>query len=229
MHLRLEHKDKVSTDYEEEEHQAVDTVEEGDDGGDGDDEEEEDEEKIAKDDLKLLCLKQGWQNSDVEMVEGAAAGRGVQVELKAVIPEFQMKWTQELDVQHYHPHEAHLKAPQGGLVVPGGAESADTSELLIGRSTRALRRLRRLHRLPPHGLVGFRLSQQWRRWRQRAQWVCSQGHMYQRRWLRSSPYTRPRKARRNQQLLLSHHMDQRRDQRLRVADRGTAHWRLPWL
>lgn len=228
VHLRLEHKDKVSTKYEEDEdHHAVDTVEEGDDEGDGDDEEEDEEyeEEVRKDSVKLL--QQGWQNSDVEMEGEAAAAGGVQVELKGVIPEVQVKWTQEPDVQQYHHHGPHLKAPQDGRVALRGAESRDTSELHLGRSTRALGRLRRLHRLPPHGLVGFRLSQQWRRWRQRAQWLCSQGHMYQRRWLRSSPYSRPRRTRRNQQLLLGHHTDQRRDQRLHVADRGTACWRPP--
>ncbi|XP_075896619.1 sentrin-specific protease 3b [Nelusetta ayraudi] len=225
VHLRLEQKDKVSTEYEEEEeeeeeHHAVDTVEGGDDDGDGDDEEDEEdedeyEEEVGKDSVKLL--QQGWQNNDVEVEEGAVGA--VKVELKAVVPQFQVKWTQEPDVQQYHHHGVHLKAPQEGHVALGDAESGDTSELHLGRNTRVLRRLRRLHHRQPHGLVGFRLSQQWRRWRQRAQWVCSQGHLYQRRWLRSSPYSRPRRARRNQQLLPSHQTDHRRDQRLRVADR----------
>uniref|UniRef100_A0A3Q3XK67 Ubiquitin-like protease family profile domain-containing protein n=1 Tax=Mola mola TaxID=94237 RepID=A0A3Q3XK67_MOLML len=64
---------------------------------------------------------------------------------------------------------------------------------------RALRRLRFWQHLRIHGGLGFRLTQHWKSWRQRAQWVCSKGHRYNRRWQRYSLFSKQRRTKIYQQ------------------------------
>uniref|UniRef100_A0A667Z9L7 SUMO specific peptidase 3b n=1 Tax=Myripristis murdjan TaxID=586833 RepID=A0A667Z9L7_9TELE len=61
---------------------------------------------------------------------------------------------------------------------------------------RALRRLRRWQRLRSHGGLRFRLTQHWKSWRQRAQWLGILGHRWARRGQRYNLYSKQKKIKR---------------------------------
>lgn len=203
MHLRLGQKDKVSTEYQEE-NDAMGTVDTKD-------------EVVEKDSVEFG--QKGWQNNEVEMEE-----EGDKSELEWMIPGFPFKSTPEPNSQQYQCYGPRQKAQEDGYVTLGdGAfqdESGDIFKSHLSKN-RDLKGLKRWQHLQSHGGLGFRLTQQWKSWRQRAQWVCSQGHLYNRRWLRYSPYGKQRRVKRNQQSLWTHAKNDGNDERLLVSERGT--------
>uniref|UniRef100_A0AAQ4QF97 SUMO specific peptidase 3b n=1 Tax=Gasterosteus aculeatus aculeatus TaxID=481459 RepID=A0AAQ4QF97_GASAC len=135
----------------------------------GEDEEEEDEEE-----------------EDEEQEDGD------QAELEWEIPDFP---TQSAQHQHHGPPQ---EADEGDAVPQDVVSEAAARDLLrshLSRS-RAMQRLRRWRRLRSHGGLGFRLTKHWKSWRQRAQWVCSQGYRYSRRAQRSHHYGKQRRIKR---------------------------------
>ncbi|XP_070849190.1 sentrin-specific protease 3b [Chaetodon trifascialis] len=194
MHLRLGQKEKVWTgeyvDNEEEDGMGrIEAI--------GDDEEEnnldgEDEGEFEG---------KGWDNNEEEKEEEVEE-EGDQAEVEWEIPDFPSQSSQHphsQEHQHYGPQQ---KVEEGGdVTVEDTVSQAEAGDLLKSHLSRyrAPRRLKRWQHLRSHGGLGFRLTQHWKSWRQRAQWVCSQGHRWNRRGQRYSLYGKQRRIKRYQQ------------------------------
>ncbi|TMS02311.1 Sentrin-specific protease 3 [Larimichthys crocea] len=114
------------------------------------------------------------------------------------------------------------KAEEGGDVsVEDTVSQAEAGDLFKSHLSRyrALRRLRRWQRLRSPGGLGFRLTQHWKSWRQRAQWVCSQGHRWNRRGQRYSLYGKQRRIKRYQHSSYTDGEDDSNDERLTESER----------
>uniref|UniRef100_A0A3Q4G7E0 SUMO specific peptidase 3b n=1 Tax=Neolamprologus brichardi TaxID=32507 RepID=A0A3Q4G7E0_NEOBR len=148
MHLRLEHKEKVWTG------EYVVDEEDGIGGTEavGDDEVNNfDGEDMGKFDSKSL------ENNEDEDVEED----GDQEVEEWGISDFSSQSSEHLHSQQHDHQRPEQKAEE------------------IGEAPyRALRRLGRLQRLRCRGGLGFRLSQHWKSWRQRARWMCSVRHRW---------------------------------------------------
>ncbi|XP_078132298.1 sentrin-specific protease 3b [Sander vitreus] len=222
MHLRLGQKEKVWTgEYVEEDE------DEDEDGmgmikpiGDGDEENNLD----GEDELEFEG--KGWDNNEEEEDEEEEyeVEDGDEEELEWEVPEFPSQSTQHPHSQQHHQHHQHhgpqQKAEEGGDV-PGEhpvsqAKAGDVFRSHLSRH-RALRRLRRWQRLRSHGGLGFRLTKHWKSWRQRAQWVCSQGHRYSRRGQRQNLYGKQRRTKRYRQY--SDGEDDPNDERFTASER----------
>lgn len=228
MHLRLGQKEKAWTgeyveDDEEEEEDGVvgrvkemgddkennldgeDEVEfEGKDWGNNDEDDEEGEDEEEEDE----------EEEDDELEDGD------QAELEWEIPDFP---TQSAQHQHHGPPQ---EADEGDAVPQDVVSEAAARDLLrshLNRS-RAMQRLRRWRRLRSHGGLGFRLTKHWKSWRQRAQWVCSQGYRYSRRAQRSHHYGKQRRIKRFLQSPYSEEEEEEdsNDGRFTESERGTA-------
>ncbi|XP_031135353.1 sentrin-specific protease 3b [Sander lucioperca] len=223
MHLRLGQKEKVWTgEYVEEDE------DEDEDGmgmikpiGDGDEENNLD----GEDELEFEG--KGWDNNEEEEEEGdeeeeyEVEDEGDEEELEWEVPEFPSQSAQHPhSQQHHQQHGPQQKAEEGGDV-PGEhpvsqAKAGDVFRSHLSRH-RALRRLRRWQRLRSHGGLGFRLTKHWKSWRQRAQWVCSQGHRYGRRGQRHNLYGKQRRTKRYRQY--SDGEDDTNDERFTASER----------
>lgn len=212
MHLRMGQKDKVwSGEYveEEEEENALGRIDAID---------EEEEEHFLDGEERGEFEGKSWDNEEVEdEVEGD------QAELEWEISEFPSKAIQH---PHSQQHQYYGLQKKGEDVdVPGGdtvsrADKGDTVTSHLSRN-RALRKLRRWQRLRSHGGFGFRLTQHWKSWRQRAQWVCSQGHRYNRQWQRYSLYSKQRRIKRYRQSPYTDGEDDSNDESFTVSEKGT--------
>ncbi|XP_038587454.1 sentrin-specific protease 3b [Micropterus salmoides] len=191
MHLRLGQKEKAWTgEYVDKEdgmgriepigdENYLDGEEEGEFEGEvwnnNEDEEEEEEEELEED--------------------------GDQVEVECEIPDFPSQSAQHPHSQQYQHYGPQQKPEEGGDVpVEDTVSQAGSGNLFRSHLSRyrAVKRLRRWQRLRSGGL-GFRLTQHWKSWRQRAQWVCSQGHRWSRRGQRYNLYGKQKKIKRFQQ------------------------------
>ncbi|XP_034712657.1 sentrin-specific protease 3b isoform X2 [Etheostoma cragini] len=203
MHLRLGQKEKVWTgEYVEEDEDGMGTIK-----AIGD----EDEENNLEGEDELEFDGKGWDNNneeeeddddDDEEEEDEVEDEGEEEELEWDIPEFPSQSTQHPHSQQHHQHHApQQKAEEDdvpGEPVVSQAKAGDVFRSHLSRY-RALRRLRRWQRLRSHAGPGFRLTKHWKSWRQRAQWVYSQGCRYSRRGQRHNLYSKQRRTRRYRQ------------------------------
>lgn len=168
MHLRLEHKEKVWTgEYVVDEEDGIGGTE-----AVGDDEVNNfDGEDMGKFDSKSL------ENNEEEDVE---EDRDQEVE-EWGISDFSSQSSQHLHSQQHDHQRPEQKAEEfGEAPVDQALSQAEVGDLFRSHLSRyrALRRLGRLQRLRCRGGLGFRLSQHWKSWRQRARWVCSVRHRW---------------------------------------------------
>ncbi|XP_059210974.1 sentrin-specific protease 3-like isoform X2 [Centropristis striata] len=223
MHLRLGQKEKVWTgEYVEEE-------EEGEEDGMGRIKamgDEEEENNLDEVEFEGKC----WDNNEEEEEdeeeeeeeeedEEELEDEGDDAELEWEIPDFPSESTQHPHSQQQHLHHGpQEKAGEGaGVPVEDIVSQAQAGDLFRSHLSRyrALRRhrLRRWQRLRSHGGVGFRLTQHWKSWRQRAQWLCSQGYRYSRRGQRHNLYGKQRRIKRYQQSPYTDEEDDSNDER----------------
>lgn len=168
MHLRLEHKEKVWTgEYVVDEEDGIGGTE-----AVGDDEVNNfDGEDMGKFDSKSL------ENNEEEDVE---EDRDQEVE-EWGISDFSSQSSQHLHSQQHDHQRPEQKAEEfGEAPVDQALSQAEVGDLFRSHLSRyrALRRLGRLQRLRCRGGLGFRLSQHWKSWRQRARWMCSVRHRW---------------------------------------------------
>ncbi|XP_070785963.1 sentrin-specific protease 3b [Enoplosus armatus] len=219
MHLRLGQKEKVWTgEYvdEEEEDEAI-----------GDEEEENNLDGEEEDEFE----GKGWDNKEEEEEEEEdeddeeeeeVEEEGYQAEVEWEIPDFPSQSTQyphSQQHQHYGPQQ---KAEEGGdVTVEDSVSQAEAGDLFRTHLSRyrALRRLTRWQRLRSHGGLGFRLTQHWKSWRQRAQWACFQGHRWSRRGQRYNLYGKQKKIKRYQQSPYTDGEDGGNDERFTESER----------
>ncbi|KAM6909470.1 sentrin-specific protease 3b [Xenentodon cancila] len=172
MQLRLGQKEKLWTGgYVEEEEDGTCGVEPL-----GDDEEVN---NLYSEDLAEFEGK-GWQNhgdEEEEDEEEEVEEVGDQ-KLEWDVPDFLSSSAQ------YHQHGPEQKAGDAGEApaetAVSGVEARDLFRSHLSRF-RVLRRFRRLPLLRYRGVVGFRLAQHWKSWRQRARWTHSLGQRWGRR------------------------------------------------
>ncbi|KAM9836484.1 sentrin-specific protease 3b isoform 1-T1 [Aulostomus maculatus] len=192
MHLRLGQKERVwkgeFVDKEEEE--------DGMDGIEAIGEEDEENNLDAEDEFE----GEGWDDNEEEEEEGDGE-EGEEAEVGWNIPDFPSQSTQHLLSQHQHYGPLQKAEDVGDATVEDPMSHAATGGLFRPHLSRyrPLRRLRRWKRLRSQGAVGFRLSQHWRSWRQRAQWVYSFGHRWNLRGPRYNLYGKQRRLKRYRQ------------------------------
>uniref|UniRef100_A0A3B4TKI5 SUMO specific peptidase 3b n=1 Tax=Seriola dumerili TaxID=41447 RepID=A0A3B4TKI5_SERDU len=222
MHLRLGQKEKVWT------REYVDKEEDDGMGGIeaiGDDDDEEENNLDGED--KGEFSGKDWDNNeeedeDEEEEEEEVEEEGDQAEVEWEIPDFPFQSTHQPHSQphpHYGPQQ---KAEDGGdVTVEDSLSQAEAGDLFRSHLSRyrALRRLRRWQRLRSHGGLGFRLTQHWKSWRQRAQWVCFLGHRWSRRGQRYNLYGKQRRIKRYQQSPYTDGEDDSTDERFTESDR----------
>ncbi|KAL3046670.1 hypothetical protein OYC64_004622 [Pagothenia borchgrevinki] len=192
MHLRLGQKEKVWTGEYVEEEEEEDGIVRIKAMGD----EEEDNNLDGEDELEFEG--KGWENEEEEEEEEEEEDEedeeendeeeepeddGDQAPLEWEIPDFPSQ-SSELPHSHLHHHGLQQKAQDGddvaGAAATSQAEGGDVFRPPLSRY-RVQRRPRRWQRLRTHRGLGFRLTRHWKSWRQRAQWVCSQGLRYRQR------------------------------------------------
>lgn len=226
MHLRLGQKEKVWTgEYvDEEEEGGVDGIARI--AGMGDDDEENNVDGDDEEDFE----GKGWDNTEEEEDDDddeeeeedeEVEDEEDEAEVEWEIPDFPSHSTQHAHSQQHHPHYGpQLKAEDGGGVTAvdpvSRAEAVDVFRSHLSRY-RAMKRLRRWQRLRPHGGLGFRLTQHWKSWRQRAQWACSQ--RWSRRGHRYGLYGRQRRLKRSLQSSCTDGEDESNDERLTESER----------
>lgn len=213
MHLRLGQKDKVWTrEYgDKEEDDAMGPIEAL---------EEEEEHYMDGEDKDELEYRD-WDNEEEEGEDEEEKG-GSKAEMVWKISEFSSKTTQHAHSQHqYYRPQQKAEDDDGDDTVEIGVSQteANTNISHLGRN-RAIRRFRRWPHLRSHGGLGFRLTQHWKNWRQRAQWVSFQGQRLNRRWQRHSLYGKQRRIKRYQQLPHIDGKDNCNNESLTVSQRG---------
>ncbi|XP_035531364.1 sentrin-specific protease 3-like isoform X1 [Morone saxatilis] len=216
MHLRLGQKEKVWTgEYVDEEDDGMGRIEEI-----GDEEEENNLDGEEEDEGEFEG--KAWDNNDGDEEEEDVEEEGDQAEVEWGIPDFPSQSTQHPHSQQ-HQHGPEQKAEEGGdVIVEDTVSQAEAGDLFRSHLSRyrALRRLRRWQRLRSHGGLGFRLTQHWKSWRQRAQWVCSQGHRWNRRGQRYSLYGKQRRIKRYPQSPDTDGDDDSYDERFTESERA---------
>ncbi|XP_074518141.1 sentrin-specific protease 3b [Halichoeres trimaculatus] len=202
MHLRLGQKEKVWTgeyvDEEEEEEDGVGRIEAI---GDEDDENNLDGEEDYE--------EKGWDNNEDEEEEEDedVDDEGEPEGLEWDVPEFPSQ-----SDPPSHPHYGPQQQVEEGRDIQvedavSRAEARDLFRFSLSRN-RTLRRLKQWQRLRTRRGLGIRLIQHWKSWRQRAQWVNSQGNRVGRRMQRYGLYGRQRRTKRYRQ---SQYMDGEED------------------
>ena len=232
MHLRLGQKEKVWTgEYVEEEEEEDGIVrikamgdEEEDNNLDGEDELEfegkgwENEEEEEEDEEEEDEEDEEEENDEEEEPEND----GDQAPLEWEIPDFPSQ-SSELPHSHLHHHGLQQKAQDGDDVAGAAAaasqaEGGDVFRPPLSRY-RVQRRPRRWQRLRTHRGLGFRLTRHWKSWRQRAQWVCSQGLRYRQR--AHHLYGKQRRTKRYQKSPYSDGEEDSNDEMFTDSERGT--------
>lgn len=229
MHLRLGQKEKVWTrEYvDEEEEDGMGEIE-----AIGDEEEENNLDGEDKGEIE----GEDWDNNEEEEEEeedeeeAEVEEEGDQAEVEWEIPEFPFQSTQyRHSQQHQHCGPQQKAEERADVAVEETLSQAEAGDLFRSHlsKTRALRRLRRWQRLRSHGGLGFRLTQHWKSWRQRAQWVCFLGQRWSRRGQRYNLYGKQRRIKRYHQSSYTDGADDSNDDRFTESDRGTnAHYIL---
>lgn len=199
MHLRLGQKNVWTEEYvDKEEEGGMDGVE----AIEAEEEQEEEEKHCLDGEEKGQFEGRDWENEEEEE-EGEdedVEEEGDKDELDWEIAEFPSKVPQHTYSQHQY-YKLQQKAEDDDIPVkdPVPQTQADIFRPPLGRN-RGPRRLRHWQHVRTHKGIGFRLTQHWKGWRLRAQWLCSQGHRYHRRWQRHSMYGKRRAIKRYQQL-----------------------------
>lgn len=211
MHLRLGQKNLWTEEY-------VDKEEQG--GMDGIDAIEEEEHYLDGEDEGQIEGRD-WDNEEKEDGEDEDVEEEVDKdELEWEIAEFPSKAPQHTFSQHryYKPQQK----TDGDVPIkdPVPQTHADMFRPHLGKN-RGPRRLRHWQHLGSHRSVGFRLTQHWKNWRLRAQWLCSQGHRYRRRWQSHSVHGKRKAIRRYQQLLGTDDSDDGVDENITGFHGGT--------
>lgn len=193
MHLRLGQKDKVWTG------ECIDKVEEDMLGRIEAIDEKEEENYLDRENKGEFHIKK-WDNSEKEEDEEIEE-EGDQADFEWDNPEYLSKsihYPQSQQHQYYGPQQ---RAEDDDVTVEDTVCQPNADDMFRSHLTRnrALRRLRFWQHLRIHGGLGFRLTQHWKSWRQRAQWVCSKGHRYNRRWQRYSLFSKQRRTKIYQQ------------------------------
>ncbi|XP_029932453.1 sentrin-specific protease 3b [Myripristis murdjan] len=148
----------------------------------------------------------GWDDDEEEEGddEEDGEGEGDEAEVEWEVPDFPSQANQHPHPQHQH-HGPQQKEDEGGNVnmdvTDSQAKAGDSPRSRFPvrsrlSGLRALRRLRRWQRLRSHGGLRFRLTQHWKSWRQRAQWLGILGHRWARRGQRYNLYSKQKKIKR---------------------------------
>ncbi|XP_018549442.1 sentrin-specific protease 3b [Lates calcarifer] len=221
MHLRLGQKEKVWTrEYvDEEEEDGMGEIE-----AIGDEEEENNLDGEDKGEIE----GEDWDNNEEEEEEeedeeeAEVEEEGDQAEVEWEIPDFPFQSTQyRHSQQHQHCGPQQKAEERADVAVEETLSQAEAGDLFRSHlsKTRALRRLRRWQRLRSHGGLGFRLTQHWKSWRQRAQWVCFLGQRWSRRGQRYNLYGKQRRIKRYHQSSYTDGADDSNDDRFTESDR----------
>lgn len=191
MHLRLGQKNVWTEEYVNKEEER------GMDGVEAIDTEEEEQHYLDGED-KGQFEGRDWGNQEEE--DDDVEEEGDKDELEWEIAEFPSKAPQHIYSQHQY-YKPQQKTEDGNVPIkdPVPETHTDMFRPHLGRN-RGPRRLRHWQHLRSHRSVGFRLTQHWKSWRLRAQWLCSQGHRYHRRW-QTRVYSKRKAIKRYQQLL----------------------------
>ncbi|KAM3589953.1 uncharacterized protein V6R79_000527 [Siganus canaliculatus] len=193
MHLRLGQKGKVWTGQfaDEEEADGMGRIE----AVSCKEEENNLDEVDEVDEGEFEC--KGWDNNQDEEVDEELE-EGDQTELLWEFTDFESKSPQHINSQHQHYGTQRKAEEDGNATVEGTLSQVKVGDLFRSHLSkyRSMRRLRGWQRLRCHGSLGFRLTQHWKSWRQRAQWVCSQGQRWNRRGQRYIRYSKLRKTKR---------------------------------
>lgn len=203
MHLKLGQKERVwGGEYME--HEGMEEEREEEEENDGDVEEAEEEGEEGEVDYE----GEGWDDDEEEEDEGEEEGE-VEWEVPHMLPSSLVPdHPHHPHPHHHHHHHQHQQQLQqrGGPPPQQQTYDGDQAEHEAGDSPRfhprsrlngfRQRRLRRWQKLRAHAGLRFRLTQHWKTWRQRAQWVGTLRHRRARRWHQYSLYAnRQRKSR----------------------------------
>nr|XP_020450608.1 sentrin-specific protease 1-like [Monopterus albus]XP_020450609.1 sentrin-specific protease 1-like [Monopterus albus] len=211
MHLRLGQKEKVWTgEYvDEDEEDGMGEIE-----AIGDEEEEND---VEGEDMVKFEGK-GWINNEEEK-----ENEGDQAKVEWAIPDFAAQSTRQSHSQHHYFGQQQKKEVEESddVIVDDTLSQTEAGDLLRSRlsSYRALRRLRRWQRLRSRGGLGFRLTQHWKSWRQRARWACLLGQRWNWRGQRYNLYTKQKRIKRYQQSPCTNGDDDNSNERFTELDR----------
>lgn len=171
----------------------------------------------------------GWDNNEEEEEEEEEEydeedeeEDGDEAEVEWEIPDFPSQSTLHPHSQQHQHHGPQQQANEGGDVpVEDGVSQAEAGDLFRSHFSRfrAQRRLRRWQRLRSHRGLGFRLTKHWKSWRQRAQWVCSQGYRYSRRGQRHDLNGKQKRIKRYQRSPYVDGEDDSNDERFTQSER----------
>lgn len=162
-----------------------------------------------------------WDNNEEEE-EAEVEGDHAEVEWN--IPDCPSQSTQHLHSQKHQYYGPLQRAEEvGDVTIEDTASQPVKGHLFRSHLSRyrAPRRLGRWQRLRSHGGLGFRLTQHWKSWRQRAQWVCSLGHRWSLRGQRYTLYGKQRRIRRYRQAPYPNGENDSTEERVTESDRGT--------
>lgn len=214
MHLRLGQKEKVwAGGYVEEEEDEEDGMEPVEAIGD------EDEENNLDGDEDFEGKDWDHNEEDEDEEEEEVEEDGDHQDLEWDVPDF----PSQSDAPS-HPQYGPQQQVEGGRDVPVGnavsQQGLEESFRFQMRRHRNLKRLKRWQRLRTHRGLGIRLTQHWKSWRQRAEWVCAQSQRWRRRGQRYSLYGKLRRTKRYRQSEYSDEDEDSSDERFLESERG---------
>ncbi|XP_014062683.1 sentrin-specific protease 3 [Salmo salar] len=131
---------------------------------------------------------EGWDDDDVEEEEGQKAEeKGEEAEVVWEVPHM-VPTTSLQEQNHHHQLQSPLDDHDNNQAEPEARDFpiVPIQSRLNGLRQRRLRRWRKLH---SHEGLRLRLTQHWKTWRHRAQWVGTLGHRRARSWRRYSWYS----------------------------------------
>lgn len=203
MHLKLDQKEREAWDAEYMEELEREEMEE-----DGDEEEDEEEEVDFEE-------GEGWDEEEQEEEEEDGEEAEVEWEVPHMVPTTSLQ-----EQNHHHQLQSPLDDHDNNQAEPEARDFpiVPIQSRLNGLRQRRLRRWRKLH---SHEGLRLRLTQHWKTWRHRAQWVGTLGHRRARSWRRYSWYSN--RQRRGVDPGLSSPLSD--DERLVGSERGEM---IPW-
>ncbi|KAM3842777.1 uncharacterized protein ACN63O_022033 [Diretmus argenteus] len=146
-----------------------------------------------------------WDDDEEE--EEDEEGEGDEAEVEWEVPDFPSHSNQHPHLQH-HPHHGQQNEEGADINMvdtdsPAEAGDFHRSRFSVARSrwtgSGALQRLRRWQRLRSYSGLRFRLTQHWKSWRQRAQWMSTLGYRRGKKGPRFHSYDKQRKIKRFRQ------------------------------